>query len=302
MEKKQITIVTHNGSFHADDVFAVAALRLVLESNHDIEVIRTRDQEIIDKADYVVDAGLVYEPEKNCFDHHQPGKAGQRENGIPYSSFGLVWKKYGDEIAGGEEEAHIIEELLVLPIDARDNGVEIVLQRNPVVIPYELRDVIEAFRPTMSEVGPGAYDKNFTRAVLFAKELLSREIMIAKDRVQSNISMERAYVEAEDKRLIILDKPYRWKKFAVGKPDILLLVMPNKNDGWGVHTALAQYASYQSRIYLPKAWAGLSGGELEKVTRVPGSVFCHNNLFTAKAKTKEAAIALAELALTEAGQ
>ena len=37
--------------------------------------------------------------------------------------------------------------------------------------------------------------------------------------------------------------------------------------------------------------------DLEKVTGVPGSVFCHNDRFVAVAKTKEGAIELAQLAL-----
>jgi len=41
-------LITHNGSFHTDDVFACAALSLMLEKNNEkFEIIRTRDPEII---------------------------------------------------------------------------------------------------------------------------------------------------------------------------------------------------------------------------------------------------------------
>lgn len=46
-------VVTHNGSFHADDVFACATLYVLL--NGRIRVTRTRETELIEKADVVFD-------------------------------------------------------------------------------------------------------------------------------------------------------------------------------------------------------------------------------------------------------
>src|SRR5690606_7569866 len=90
------TIVTHNGSFHADDIFACATLTLHLEQQgKGYKIIRTRDESRIDSADFVVDVGGIYDEKTNRFDHHQPGGAGSRDNGVPYAAFGLVWKHYG---------------------------------------------------------------------------------------------------------------------------------------------------------------------------------------------------------------
>ncbi|KAG1660405.1 UPF0160 protein MYG1, mitochondrial [Nymphon striatum] len=74
------TVVTHNGNFHADDVFSVAALKSIFPS---FELIRTRDLETIAKADIVIDVGGEYDADAGRFDHHQRGGAGERENGIP---------------------------------------------------------------------------------------------------------------------------------------------------------------------------------------------------------------------------
>ena len=58
MTKKRL--VTHNGSFHADDLFAAATLSLYLDKKgFDYEIVRTRDMAVINKADYVVDLILV---------------------------------------------------------------------------------------------------------------------------------------------------------------------------------------------------------------------------------------------------
>ena len=61
-KQKKIRIVTHNGTFHADELLAVAALEIYLKDKA-YEVIRTRDMEIIKSADYVVDVGGIYDSE-----------------------------------------------------------------------------------------------------------------------------------------------------------------------------------------------------------------------------------------------
>ena len=95
------TIVTHSGNFHADDVFSIAALKNIFPT---FTLIRTRNLDVIAKADLVIDVGGEYDPEAGRFDHHQRGGAGARDNGIPYSSFGLIWKKYGLELCHGSQE------------------------------------------------------------------------------------------------------------------------------------------------------------------------------------------------------
>jgi uncharacterized UPF0160 family protein len=64
-------IITHNGQFHADEIFACALLQHVFG---EIPIVRTRDLTIDDMNDpeiWVVDVGQVYNPELGLFDHHQ---------------------------------------------------------------------------------------------------------------------------------------------------------------------------------------------------------------------------------------
>jgi uncharacterized UPF0160 family protein len=76
---QKIRIVTHDESFHCDETFAIAALRIHLkEIPH--EIIRTRDKALIETADFVIDVGGIYDPSRNRFDHHQLGGAGERGN------------------------------------------------------------------------------------------------------------------------------------------------------------------------------------------------------------------------------
>lgn len=115
-------IVTHNGRFHTDDLLAVSTLLMKFP---DSELVRSRDEKIIESADIVVDVGHIYDPEKLRFDHHQKNGAGEHHNGIPYASFGLVWKQFGEELCGSSDAMKIMEESIVMPVDAIDNGVPI---------------------------------------------------------------------------------------------------------------------------------------------------------------------------------
>ena len=84
---------THSGSFHADDVLAAAALRLV---NPSLPILRTRDQAQLDAADILFDVGRVFDAATCRFDHHQLEYQEARDNGIPFSSLSsfavaVVW-------------------------------------------------------------------------------------------------------------------------------------------------------------------------------------------------------------------
>jgi len=138
------TIATHNGNFHADDVFSIAALKRIIPS---FKLIRTRDAALIAKADIVLDVGGEYDADTDRFDHHQRGGAGARENGIPYSSFGLIWQKYGLEICQGDQDvANAVDAGLVSTIDAIDCG-----HVDGVVQGISLSQTIAMFNPTWQE-------------------------------------------------------------------------------------------------------------------------------------------------------
>lgn len=300
--KSKIVIVTHNGQFHADDVFGTAVLSLLLEETHEIEIIRTRDKEKIEQADYVLDTGNIFDPEKNRFDHHQTGGAGIRENGIPYASFGLIWKKYGEALSGSKEVADELEQMLVLSIDARDNGINVSTSSYPGVLPYEIRDIVTAFRITWKEDKVKLYD-NFISILKIAKEIIKREIKNIKDIQEAKKLVLDIYNKTEDKRLLILDTYYPYSAVINNMPEVLLVIYPDLSDGnWSIETIPEAPFSYTSKILFPENWGGKNNSNLEEATGVKGSIFCHNRRFITVAKNKEAAIELAHIALKEANK
>ncbi len=190
-----ITVATHNGNFHADDVFSIAALRHILPT---FKLIRTRDLELIAQADIVIDVGGEYDPAAGRFDHHQRGGAGERENGIPYSSFGLIWQKYGLELCQGDPDvAHAVDAGLVSTIDAIDCG-----HVEGVSKGISLSQTISMFNPTWQEESD--FDRCFDEAVEFASRVLTRFIAAASGGINAKAIVAKAIDNADDARVIVL--------------------------------------------------------------------------------------------------
>ncbi len=294
MNKKPI-IITHSGSFHIDELFAVTILDILLNGGY--ELIRTRDPEIIKTGDYVIDVGKIYNPEKNLFDHHQKGGGGVRKNGIPYSSFGLVWKHYGEEISKSKKVANLIDERLCWSIDAADNGVETFEQINKNLFPYLMHSLNAAFRSTWKEKDRSD-DDAFKEVLQFIKKVLKREIIHAHDDIEGWKIVEKIYTDTKDKRIIVLEDIYPADEILSKKPEPLYIVKPDKQNGgrWRVKTVRTGHMGFEDRKSLPFSWAGKFGKELADITGVHDAEFCHNGRFIAVAGSKEGALKLAQIA------
>jgi uncharacterized UPF0160 family protein len=287
--------VTHNGRCHADDLFAAAALQL--KFGESIEILRARDEAQIAAADIVFDVGHVYSPRDRRFDHHQPGGAGTRENGIPYAAFGIVWKEFGEDICGSAAVAAEVDSRLAQPIDATDNGFTISVPKPDKPSEFVFDSIARAFCPSWLEDETG-HDAAFFEALPFARRILERVIAHAAAKVKGNELAAADYAKSADPRLLVLEGPYPSGAVTKAHPEILFSVSPDVFAGrWNLRTV--QDAEYVNRKPLPEAWAGLRGAELEAATGVPGASFCHRGRWFCAATTREAALALAALALAD---
>ncbi len=293
---RKVTLVTHSGKFHSDDIFACAILSLVLEKEGKrANIIRTRNAEIIAAGDYVFDVGGEHDPEKRHFDHHQKGGAGARENGIPYAACGLVWKEFGAALCGDAVAAGRVDKKLIQPIDAHDNGVSLVDVKGDVR-PYTIQDAFASFL-AIPEEGEFANDIHFKMLIPFAKQIISREIMASQNVVKFSAIVKSLYENATDKRIIIFDESIPAGEILMAYSEPLYTIQPNTDGSWRVTGIHAKEFSFEVRHPFPKAWAGLRDEELAKVTGVSDAVFCHNGLFLTVAKSRESAIKLAQLAV-----
>lgn len=297
--KKKI-LVTHDSTFHADDVFATATLSILLDGN--IKVIRTRDEDIIKSGDYVYDVGGEYNISKNIFDHHQKEGAGARENGIPYASFGLVWKTYGEQICGSKEVAGIIDQKIACSIDAHDNGVDILKPIFKDVFPYVADQIFLIYKPTWKEDNKDI-DVIFSQQVKKVEQILLREIEVAKADIEGKNIILNAYNNSKDKKIVILENDfprYLYQDTLSRLAEPIYAVVPSgHSDLWKVEAIKKSPDTMENRKLFPESWRGFFVGDnkIKEVTEVKDASFSHKSGFLMIAESKEGAIKLAEKAL-----
>lgn len=149
---KFLKIGTHSGTFHCDEALACAMLKC-LPQYKNAEIVRSRDQQVLDGCDIVVDVGAEYNPENHRYDHHQRTfslnlaqcnpqvKTEKWANRTKLSSAGLVYAHFGhqvlqamvpeskfkpDELCSEYFTAlyKFVYENLMEEVDAVDNGVD----------------------------------------------------------------------------------------------------------------------------------------------------------------------------------
>lgn len=186
--KKDASAWTHNGKFHADDVFSAA---LLLYLNPEIRIFRgNRVPE-----DF---AGIVFDIGRGRYDHHQKDSR-IRENGIPYAAFGLLWEELGAGILG-EELAEKFDESFVQPLDNNDNTGE----KN------ELASLIGSFNPAWDSEDNN--DEAFFQAVSVAGMILDHkfERYLGNERADQRVNEllkakeEQSLENTEDSRILVL--------------------------------------------------------------------------------------------------
>ncbi len=292
-------IATHDGSFHADEVFAIAALGLLGEP---IEVLRTRDREVLASADLRVDVGFRCDPATGDFDHHQREFDGVRENGIRFASFGLIWREFGVRVCNGDQEvADAVDASLVQGVDANDTGQQLSAPLVDGVYPLTVNGVVGGFNARWDEtLAPEQERLRFDEAVELARGILAREVLSAASGRRSARIVQEAIAAATDPRLIELPVNAPWKQVLVpAAPEALYIIYP-KRQGFGLEAVPRELGSFENRRDLPEQWGGLEGDDLVAVTGVPDALFCHAKRFLVVASSHEGIEQLARLALAGA--
>jgi len=285
---KELKIITHDGKFHADEVCAIATLNILYPK---IQIIRTRDESLFSSADFIVDIGRKFSPKKNYFDHHQLNFKEIRENGIPYASFGLIWKYFGKKLIENEKEFLEFDKKIVQFIDGYDSGSEIIKDNLQI---FSLSRIIANFNPIIEKNENG--DECFLKAVNFVKQILERTI-----EKYNLISESRKIIEEEIKKtkknyLILPREGLNWEKTLLDYPHFKFVIFPTPVE-WKSYGVFKNEFSFERRKDFPKNWAGLEKNELEKASGVKGAIFCHKKRFICTANSKEAIIELTKKAI-----
>lgn len=296
LQRATTVTATHSGSFHADEVLAAAALRLV---NPALPILRTRDQAQLEAADVIFDVGRIYDPATCRFDHHQLDFKEVRKNGIPFSSFGLVWRELGAEICGSAAAAARVDRCLVQGVDAVDCGVTL-SKESPAATVMSISAILGSFNPGwQDDTSQEGRNRAFEQAVSLAGTVLQNAIREARAMEAARAVVTQSSV-TESGRLLLLESDVPWKEVVLGSSDykdLLYVITPDSQTKWHIHTVPDSAGSFSNRKALPAPWAGLDGEELDKVIGIPGCIFCHRARFVAGHTSKDGAIAMARLAL-----
>lgn len=236
-----LKLATHNGQFHADEVLACVIIKEIKPS---IVIIRTRDQEVIDKCDIVVDVGGVYDPDKQKFDHHQKGcnEMFEEYNGkgtiIPMSSAGMVWKHYGKQyLECRNVKKDKIDELwksfyyfFVREVDAIDNGVKQHSEKGNYFINTNLSTMINK----INNIDANDHDKQqiqFNEAINYTTSVVNIILKNLLDKYDNDIEYKKDYKLIETAFITAAATDY---------PEILIIKEPCNN--WRL--CVKQYEKY----------------------------------------------------------
>src|SRR5690606_8939833 len=268
-------LVTHSGGFHADELLSSVVLtRLFPEA----KIVRSRAPEWITPAPdrIIYDVGGAYDAEARVFDHPQRG-APQREDGPPYSPFGLVWKHFGrDYIASFGVPAEHIEAVhesfdqgMVLPIDLVDNGAA---SPTGPLASLSLSSLLETLKPDFDDREPGADERAFMAALGVARSFVEAGVSRSAAKLRAEALVSKSIEAAGSGHVLELPMgmPFRSAIENAGADQLLFVVHPREKD-WIVTGIRRADEGFELRADLPVAWAGLTNGDLEAASGVKGA-------------------------------
>lgn len=301
-------LITHDGSFHADDVLAYTILSGIPRMEG-AELVRTRDPAVIAAAsisDVVFDVGFVFDPLTNRFDHHMKDKPLRLETHlgerVPYSSVGLVWRFFGEEYLLENYpgiEPHVdrvweeVDRSIILPTDMTDNGIGVSFA------PTSLAVTIDDFN--MDWDGPGEdNDDLFLAASAFARTIIEKRVLKALAAARAYDLAREAISSAQDPRIIVLPRAMPWEQALYsGGFTKALYVISEKKGSWYCQAVRPNEGSFEQRKPLPAMWAGMEGKRLADLCGVSDAVFCHAGRFVCAARSLDGALQMAALAVAE---
>ncbi len=246
-------IITHAGVFHADEVLAIATLRIF---GVDVPIERKfqiTQEEIDDPEIWILDIGMVQDFEKHNFDHHHP-----TQKNSPATN--LLVLNYLEQVGWVDSNlAKMLRERLYEYVSDCDRGIIINPKQD-----YTFSSMVRSFNVLSVEGFENAL--NFTLDYLrvlvdcYRKEINDKKRWDILEKIEDN----GFYLAIQEDTNII----FGWKEYAVAD-NVYMLVSPNERGGW-------QIISRDSEII--------------KIPKHLNQTFLHNSGFIAVYDTKENAV------------
>ena len=205
--------ITHGGKFHCDEVFATVIISKLLD---EVKLYRIQDMSKLTDLENLLSEKYVYDIGGGELDHHQPGGNGVRTNGVPFSSTGLVWRKFGHEILEKynledvEYAYELVDRDLIQGIDAYDNG--LIPKLNIKYRIMHITKIIGSFNANWDEDVDS--DDCFMEALKLAKVVFDNVIKNTISKVKAKSKVDKAIKDSSE-GIMYLEKFVPWKEFVV---------------------------------------------------------------------------------------
>ena len=290
----QANVITHGGVFHADEVLGTVILSKLIG---DLKVCRT--PRVIPEE--VSEYAIIYDIGGGKYDHHQKGGNGSRENGVPYSSVGLLWRDFGPELVKNTPNPKlvwkIIDRDLIEGVDAIDNGK--MPKADYPAQSMSFSQIISGFNPNWNSDEPA--DTAFLKAVNFATTVFDNLFAKAVSQAKAQGIVENAISESKGS-ILVLKQFVPWQEFVLTSENpkaesILFVVYPSLRGGFNWQCVPDGLGSFGQRKSVPEEWRGLSSKELSKITGVSDATFCHPAGFIGAADSLAGVMAMVKKAI-----
>lgn len=263
---------THNGVFHADDVFSSALLMLI-----NPEIVIKRGSTVPENYD-----GIVFDIGSGQFDHHQASRR-VRGNGVPYAAFGLLWEAYG-RLVLEDEDARRFDENFIQPLDESDNTGK----------DHVLAQCVSEWNPQWNEPDADRM-RRFERAVTWAGQLLEAKFRAIRAQREA-IGQIHIWMQEQSGPILWLHKAMPWKE-AVRGTEFLYVCFPSVRGGYMIQAVPKDGSELKLKKPFPAEWCGKAAEELRILTGIETFTFCHNSGFLCAADTREDAGKVAQTAV-----
>jgi uncharacterized UPF0160 family protein len=293
----------------------------------DAELVRSRDPQVLEGMDAVLDVGGVYDPSRDRYDHHQKGFEEVFGHGFStkLSSAGLVYKHFGKEIIAKElqvDKDHPDVERLYLAvyksfieaIDAVDNGINRYDTDKPPRYVNNTHLSSRVGRFNLDWTDPDQSSEKENEAFLKAMALAGSEFLDSvRFHVRSWLPARSIVMECLSARfdidssgeIMVLTRFCPWKlhlfeleqELKITPTVKYTLYQDDRSTQWRVQAVAVSPDSFESRKPLPPQWRGLRDDELSKESGISGCVFVHMNRFIGGNQSYEGALAMAKAAL-----
>ena len=326
-----LLVATHDGSFHADETLACAIISYVFDNT---EVIRTRDPQLLETADIVIDVSGLNDDKH--FDHHSPAFNLRRPNGINYATAGLMWQKFGLKYLKKITQQYItyplrkdindavlqaalerIDREVMYAVDLNDNGQLNSYLRETIPAHNEgeqqIMDALnEFYRNTpdipylvamqnLPNVTGEEQDKNFMNTIKYLKSML---INVAINALSTEAGVLKVLALYDGGPLLIMHEKLPWTQAVLSNfdhfKDCKLAIYPDRKRGWRIQSLPYSTAErFKNKLNAPVAWRGLNDKDLDAVTGLTGTIFIHRAGFTGGALEFDTVMEMAQKWLDE---